>query len=244
MISAPMLNVDSVSIHFGSVRACDGIDLAIGAGEVVGIIGPNGSGKTTLLRGIAGHQRLTDGRVVFRGDDVTGHATDRLARSGLVMTSQNQMVFPGVRVDEALELAKACSPRREHSARSVDAVELLRIESVLQVLVGELPLGRLRMVGIALALMAEPALLLLDEPGAGLNDEESSVLADAIRNLCSSGITVGIVDHDMSLMTAICDRVYVLDAGQNLRSGRTGDVLSDPVVVAAYLGNPIETSAS
>ncbi|GAA0965650.1 ABC transporter ATP-binding protein [Acrocarpospora macrocephala] len=240
----PLLEATGLTMHYGAVKACTDLDVQIRGGEILGIIGPNGSGKSTLLKMLAGHLRPTAGSIRLRGSDVTRWKTDRLARAGLVMTSQNQMVFGGVSVREALQIGEACRrDTRNAGLTTAQIVEMLHLGEVLDDTVEELPLGYLRRVGIALAIGVQPDILLLDEPAAGLNDEETESLRELILRLREAGLTVGIVDHDMTLMVALCDRVIVLDVGQILAQGEPHDVIKDPAVIDAYLGSPLSFDA-
>jgi branched-chain amino acid transport system ATP-binding protein len=236
-----LLEAQGVTKSFGAVRACDGVDIQVFPDEILGIIGPNGSGKSTLLRMLAGAIRPTSGKILWRGTDVTKWGIDRVARSGLLMTSQNQMVFGGVSVREALEIATTCRSHGRQAPRlSGDAlVDLVELGPVLNEIALDLPFGYLRRLGIALALAVQPALLLLDEPAAGLNEAETGSMSALIRQLRDEGIAIGIVDHDMTLMVSLCDRVVVMDAGKKLTEGTPRDVLTDPVVIEVYLGSPL-----
>ncbi|WP_214105924.1 ABC transporter ATP-binding protein [Acrocarpospora catenulata] len=238
-----LLRGAGVTVRFGALVACDAVDIDIVAGEILGIIGPNGSGKSTLLRALSSVHPPTQGSVFWHGREVTGWKVDKLARHGLVMASQNQMVFGGVTVREALAIAHSCRPKgkRIDEALAGDRlVALVGLEAVLDALASDLPLGYLRRLGIGIALAAQPELLLLDEPGAGLNDFETRELKSLLLTLRDLGVTVGIVDHDMTLMVSMCDRVVVLDAGKKLVEGPPQEVMKDPRVIEAYLGTPME----
>ncbi|OUS92115.1 ABC transporter ATP-binding protein [Rhodococcus sp. NCIMB 12038] len=244
---SPLAAARGLTMDFGTVKACNGIDIDIDGSEIVGIVGPNGSGKSTLLKMLAGQLRPTSGDVHFCGQNVTKWKTDRRARAGLIMASQNQMVFGGVSVRDALSIGAACHaappPGTQRRVELADLIEMLHLSDVLDETVDELPLGYLRRVGIALAVSAQPQLLLLDEPAAGLNDEETEALRQLILQLRDGGLSVGIVDHDMNLMVTLCDRVVVLDLGRILAQGDPITVMNDQSVVDAYLGSPLALTA-
>lgn len=238
-----LLSGRNIVVKFGALAACDDISVDLVDGEILGIIGPNGSGKTTLLRALCSVHPPTSGKVFWKGEDVTGKPVDQMARRGLVLASQNQMVFEGVRVVEAMEIAHSCRARnREVSEELIgeNLIELVGLTEVKDSLASELPLGYLRRLGIGLALSAQPDLLFLDEPAAGLNEYESEELKELLFHLRRDlGITIGIVDHDMRLISSMCDRVIVLDTGKLLFEGTPRDALNDPEVTKAYLGSPI-----
>jgi ABC-type branched-subunit amino acid transport system ATPase component len=239
----PILELADVTVEFGAVRACDGISFTADAGELIAIVGPNGSGKTTLFRAICGDVRATGGRVTWFGQDITRWPTDRIARAGLVRTFQQSMVFGSVSVRENMRMATACAAGGAHQEQRPDlpttADEVLAftgLDSVSDVLAGSLPTGLLRIVGIAVALVARPALLLLDEPAAGLNAEEAARLGALLRRVHGAGATLAVVDHDMSFILPLCERLIVLDTGKKLIEGNPAEVLKHEDVVRVYLG--------
>jgi branched-chain amino acid transport system permease protein len=208
-----LLEATGVKRWFGANRALDGVDLTVRSGEIRGLIGPNGSGKTTLLNCISGFLPLTGGAVTYRGHRVDGRGPDRIARLGLVRTFQEPEVFASFTVRETCELS-----------------------AVADAPVTELPYGQLRLLGVLAAIACRPFVLLLDEPAAGLATPDAAALRDQILSARDLGVTVVVVDHDMSFLLPICDRVTVLDGGEKLAEGDAEGIARDPSVIAAYLG--------
>jgi branched-chain amino acid transport system ATP-binding protein len=247
-----LLSLDAVTQRFGGLVALDAVSLEIAAGGVTAIIGPNGAGKTTLFNVIAGFRAPTEGRVVFGGADITALAPERIARRGLVRTFQLVQLFETLTVLENVKvgrhlhtgggLVSALIPLR---ARAIEA-EVERVARDLLArtglsaqagtLAGALPYGQKRLLEIARALAAEPKLLLLDEPAAGLNRGETTRLAELIRAITASGVTVLLIEHDMSFVMNIADRVAVLDFGKLIAQGTPAEVQKNKDVIAAYLG--------
>jgi ABC-type branched-subunit amino acid transport system ATPase component len=211
------------------------------AGEIRGVIGPNGSGKTTLLNCVSGFMPSTAGTITYRGERVEDGSPDRLARSGLVRTFQEPAVFGSFTVGETCELLceTAASRTGLNDKLPADARELLAscgLDEVADVPVATLPYGRLRLLGVAAAIACRPHLLLLDEPAAGLTQVDAAALRGVILEARENGVTVVVIDHDMSFLLPICDRVTVLDGGFKLTEGEPDQVADDRAVIAAYLG--------
>jgi branched-chain amino acid transport system ATP-binding protein len=224
---------------FGGVVAVDGIDLAIGLDEIVGIVGPNGSGKTTLFNVVTGALKPSAGSVRWLGEEIGGMPAYQIARKGLVRTFQQAMSFPALSVRENVLIAHEHGARSGAHAMAPDALlRLVGLDGRQDEIAGSMPFGNLRRLGLALALAARPRLLLLDEPAAGLNDSETEQLADIIRRLPGLGVGVCLIDHDMNLMTSICERLIVLDFGAKIAEGRPETVLNDRKVMEVYLGAP------
>jgi branched-chain amino acid transport system permease protein len=237
----PVLEVVGVKRWFGANRALDGVDLTVEAGEIRGVIGPNGSGKTTLLNCVSGFLSLNAGVITYRGQRIEGRRADWLARQGLVRTFQEPEVFASFTVRETCELiVKAARPRSglNHRIPSTAGAMLSAcgLDPVADLPVPALPHGQLRLLGVVAAIASRPHLLLLDEPAAGLARGDATVLRDVLRRVRELGTTVVVVDHDMSFLLEICDRVTVLDSGRKLAEGDPTGIARDPAVIAAYLG--------
>ncbi len=245
----PLLVAQGITVRFGGLVAVDDVSVEASPGEVVGIIGPNGAGKTTLFGAIAGSLRPERGTVRFGGADVTSWPSHRRARAGVGRTFQRLEVFGSMSVRENLAFATeaaalASRPTRlfgRERHRRPDVVEAALDDLGLRDVAGEraadLPPGTARVVELGRALCAQPSLLLLDEPSSGLDVSETAALAghvvDAVR---SRGIGVVLIEHDMTMVLGICERLYVLDFGRCIAEGSTKAVAALPAVREAYLG--------
>jgi ABC-type branched-subunit amino acid transport system ATPase component len=234
------LQVRGLTKNFGGVRALRGVDLAVGVGETVGLIGPNGSGKTTLVNCVSRVLAATSGHVVLDGRDVSRWSRPRRARAGLGRTYQSLRLFRELTIAENVECGLVRLGHHRSWARRSRVAEELEAHGLLEmshVTVGDLPYGLQRRVELARTLVAEPRVLLLDEPAAGLGHEETEDLRDLlVRTRQRLGLSVVIIDHDVSLIMAISDRITVLHEGAVLFSGLPAEVANDPAVISAYLG--------
>jgi branched-chain amino acid transport system ATP-binding protein len=226
-------------VHFGGLRAIDGVDLRVDRGEIFGLIGPNGAGKTTLVNALTGFQPPTAGRVYVDDTDVTGWRPARLARVGVVRTFQNVRLYARLTVRQNLELGAIGVGERRATARAFadELLERLALGSHAHADAEGLPHGIERRVAIARALAARPAFLLLDEPAAGLNESESADLVatlSAVRADFGCGLLV--IEHDMSVIMRLCERIQVLDHGRTISLGTPAEVRADEAVLTAYLG--------
>ena len=238
------LQITGLRKEFGGVVALAGVDVSIELDRIVGIIGPNGSGKTTLFNVVAGVHRPTSGRVLWQGKDITGKPAYQIARMGIVRTFQQAMSYRGLSVRENVRIAS------EHG-RSYGGVARPKWDSPDEILAfvglaglgnemaGSMPFGNLRRLGVAVALAANPLLLLLDEPAAGLSENEIAELMELILRFPRMGIGVCLIDHDMFLMSTLCERLVVLNFGTKIAEGPPNIVLNDPKVMEVYLGNEI-----
>lgn len=245
---ATLLEVDALRIQYGGVRAIDDVSFRIPSGSIVGLIGPNGAGKTSLVDGLTGAHRPASGHVRFDGVDVTGHTAHRLARRGLTRTFQSVELFDDLTVEENLlvaaerpsllqALGQIVAPlRRPGAEAALWAAEAVEITDILARFPRELSHGQRKLVGVARALAGHPSLLLLDEPAAGLDTDETALLGKRLRNLPGRGITLLLIDHDMSLVLEICDHILVIDFGRLIAEGTPDKIRTDPRVVDAYLG--------
>ena len=241
------LRLDSVTRHFGGLRAVDAVSLTVRAGERRALIGPNGAGKTTLFNLVAGVLPVTAGSIRLFGEDVTRAPAHRRAARGLARTFQITNLFPGLTVIENCVLAVqaltpvkfsmlrpvAGYPRLHERARAMLAA--VGLETVDEVLVANLSHGEQRQLEIALALAGQPRLLLLDEPTAGLSPAESRLMADLLAGL-DPAITVLMIEHDMDIALALASHVTVLHYGRVIADGTREEIRADPQVREIYLG--------
>ena len=236
------LEINGLRKKFGGVVAIDGVDIAIDDG-ITGIIGPNGSGKTTLFNVVTGVHKPTAGRVVWRGDDITGQPAYRIARRGLVRTFQQAMSYAGLSVRDNVRIGsehgREVSDGKKRWRDPEDILRFVGLAGREEEIAGSLSFGSLRRLGIAVALATEPLMLLLDEPAAGLSDSEATELRELILQFPEMGIGVCLIDHDMALMGAVCTRFVVLNFGTKIAEGPPEVVLKDPKVLEVYLGGEV-----
>ena len=249
-----VFSVSDLSLRFGGVQAIGNVSFSVEQGEVFAIIGPNGAGKTSILNVITRVFDPTQGRVVFEGQDITALPRHKVVHSGIGRTFQNIELFEGGTVLDNLLLGRHRFPHGSFASqwlwtpavRAAEAASRDQVEDVIQLLdlmpyrnspVAGLPYGVRKVVELARALTTQPRLLLLDEPASGLNPEETRELAFWIDDIQKDlGITVIMVEHDMSLVSEAADRVLCMNMGQVLALGTPAEVQSDPAVIAAYLG--------
>jgi branched-chain amino acid transport system ATP-binding protein len=250
----PLLEVDGVSVRFGAVQALSRVSVDVRRGEILAIIGPNGAGKTTLLNVISGFYQPYEGRILFEGRDRTHLRAPDVAALGVARTFQNVALFRGMTVLdnimtgrllrmrgsflwEALYWGPARRQELEHRAFAERVIDFLEIQAIRKTPAGRLPYGLQKRVELARALAAEPTLLLLDEPMAGMNVEEKEDMCRFILDVNDEfGTTIALIEHDMSVVMDISDRVAVLDYGRKIAEGPPDAVRADPAVIAAYLG--------
>jgi ABC-type branched-subunit amino acid transport system ATPase component/ABC-type branched-subunit amino acid transport system permease subunit len=254
------VEINAVSKNFGGVRALDGVSMTVKAGSIHGLIGPNGSGKSTLLNLVSGIYRPTEGAIRYGGVRLSGLSAFRVARQDVARTFQHPVLVDEMTVLEsvlagsrnalgvgwlraALGTPGARRRERAHVTEAVQLLERLGLGDLLHREVGDLPFGRRRMVELARALVARPRLLMLDEPAAGLGEHELESLADVVRDLRSSGMTVILVEHHMDFIMSLVDECSVLDGGRVIFRGNPAETLASPAVRKAYLGTagPLDT---
>ena len=246
-----ILEVRNLSRSFGGLVAVSDLSFSVGEGEIRGLIGPNGAGKTTTFNVISGFYPPSTGRVLFRGEDVSGMRTSAIAARGLVRTFQATTLFQELTVLENVlvgcHLHARTGPlqaliggnRRQEAAARNKAIGILDFFGL-----GErgsdpamsLPHGLQRALGVAVAFAADPGLLLLDEPFTGMNPEETRRMMEIVRKVRDRGITLLLVEHDMQAVMGLCDRITVLDFGRLLTEGTPDEVRRHPGVIEAYLG--------
>jgi len=245
------LEVDNVSIRFGGLQALQDVSLTLEEGELLAIVGPNGAGKSTLFNVASGFYEPTAGEVRFYGRKITGMPPHQVARLGAVRTFQNLGVFDTLTVLESVCVAKHrmlleprdmkvirnfLMPWREAVEEAEELIRFVGLEGREHELCYNLPYGDQKRLEIARSLGSKPKVLMLDEPAAGLNNDEKVEIRKVIRNVIGLGISVLLVEHDVKLVTDISDRVVVLNYGKVIAEGEPKTVMSDPKVVAAYIG--------
>jgi branched-chain amino acid transport system ATP-binding protein len=234
-----VLQVQGVSVHFQGLKALDRVDLSLSQGEVLGLLGPNGAGKTTLINVMTGYVRPSEGRMLLGGEEVSGITPEALARRGVVRTFQSVRLFRRLSVLENVEIAAlTLHPRRAHARDAARRVlAFIGLEQFAHRRAGALAYADERRVGIARALALEPRFLLLDEPAAGMTEAECEALSHLIAQLPQRlGCGVLLIEHNVSVVIAVCRDIHVLDNGRTLAVGAIDTVRKDPAVIAAYLG--------
>jgi sulfate-transporting ATPase len=233
--AATQLVITGLTVSFGGVKAVTGVDLNVGAGELVGLIGPNGAGKSTFIDAVTGFVKPASGHVGFADRTTTGWAPSRLAHAGLVRTFQHLELFDDLTVAENVAIAARAS-QRGSSAAAERAIKLCELHDIAHLLVTQVPAGRRRLVALARALAASPLILLADEPAAGLDSHESADFGTVLRGLADEGLGILLIEHDMNLVLSTCDRIAVLVSGSKLTEGPPAEVRTNEAVISAYLG--------
>lgn len=249
-----ILDIDHLSISFGGLKAVYDFNVSIEAGELYGLIGPNGAGKTTVFNLLTGVYKPDEGIIRLDGEDITGHATAQINKDGVARTFQNIRLFNKLSVIDnvkaglhhrfpystfagVLRLPAYRKAEREMDEEAMKLLKVFDLDAYCTQLASNLPYGAQRKLEIARAVATKPKLLLLDEPAAGMNPNETQELMDTIRFIRDEfKLTVLLIEHDMRLVSGICDRITVLNFGRILAEGNTKDVLNDPEVVKAYIG--------
>ncbi len=241
------LRASAVSRSFEGVQALKDVNLELHSREVVGLVGPNGAGKSTLVNVLTGFDLPNSGTVELRDRDITGWSAHRRARSGLIRTFQHSRSLRGLSVRENVEIAAlGVGVRlREARRRAGELLERLSLTDLADAPAGSLAQGDERRLGVARALVTEPAFVLMDEPAAGLPEAEVPEFADVVRSVRDDHRAgVLLIDHNMALVMGVCDRIHVLDQGRTLAAGTPAEIRGDLNVAAAYLGETaVETDA-
>ena len=249
-----LLEVKNLGISFGGLRAVDDFSVQIKKGQMYGLIGPNGAGKTTIFNLLTGVYKPTDGRIILDGKDIVGMKTMNINHAGIARTFQNIRLFSNLTVLEnvsvglhnqyeysgatgILRLPLFFKKEKEIAARAMELLKVFDLEKEADLLASNLPYGKQRKLEIARALATKPKLLLLDEPAAGMNPNETKELMDTIRFVRDEfDMTILLIEHDMKLVSGICEELTVLNFGRVLAQGKTNEVLNNPQVVTAFLG--------
>ena len=249
-----MLDVKNLSISFGGLKAVDDFSITIEKGQLYGLIGPNGAGKTTIFNLLTGVYKPDGGRILLDGKDITGHKAIQINQAGIARTFQNIRLFKELSVLDnvkvglhyhhkystlsgILRLPSYYKVEKEMDERAMELLKVFDLDKEFDYKASNLPYGKQRKLEIARALATEPKLLLLDEPAAGMNPNETAELMKTIRFVRDHfDMTVLLIEHDMKLVSGICERLTVLNFGHMLAEGPTSEVLSNPEVIKAYLG--------
>ena len=250
----PILTAENVTMRFGGVTAVSDLSLKVDEGSIVGVIGPNGAGKTTLFNVLSGFYTPQEGDVRFAGKSIRGRKPLEICRMGMARTFQNIRLFKELTVldnvkvglhnhhhystiEGILRLPNYRKVEKEMNEKAMELLKVFDLEKFALYKAANLPYGQQRKLEIARALATDPKLLLLDEPAAGMNPNETGELMDMIRFVRDEfHMTILLIEHDMKLVSGICEELTVLNFGEVLAQGKTTDVLNDPQVIKAYLG--------
>ena len=250
----PVLKCQHLGIQFGGLKAVDDFNMEIGESELVGLIGPNGAGKTTVFNLITGVYKPTEGSLYLNGERMNGKKTHQIVHAGIARTFQNIRLFKNMSVldnvkaglhnhtnytaiEGALRLPRYFKEEKRITAKALELLKVFELDGEAQQLAANLPYGKQRKLEIARALATDPKLLLLDEPAAGMNPNETAELMNTIHFVRDEfKMTILLIEHDMKLVSGICEELTVLNFGQELAQGETSAVLNDPKVITAYLG--------
>lgn len=249
-----LLETKNLGISFGGLRAVNEFDISVEKGELYGLIGPNGAGKTTIFNLLTGVYQPDEGAILLDGVNLTGKKTIEICKAGVARTFQNIRLFndmpvldnvkaglhnhyPYSTIEGILRLPRYYKVEKEMNAKAMELLQVFGLEAYADYQAENLPYGQQRKLEIARAMATEPKLLLLDEPAAGMNPNETKELMDTIRFVRDHfDMTILLIEHDMKLVSGICEKLTVLNFGEVLAQGDTQEVLNDPEVIKAYLG--------
>jgi branched-chain amino acid transport system ATP-binding protein len=252
-----LLQLDQATIKFGGLIAVNSVSFELQKGDLFGLIGPNGAGKTTCFNLITGVYTPTSGRILFNGKDITGTPSNKIAKLGISRTFQNIRLYPSLSVLENVVvgaflrhhtglfssvayLPSAIKETDELQQQALKLLDVLNLRQVANVRSADLAYGMQRRLEIARAMATQPQLLLLDEPAAGMNPQEKEELNVMVKKIRDEhGQTVLLIEHDMRFVMSLCERIVVLDHGEEIAAGPPSEIRNDPKVIAAYLGEAV-----
>ena len=249
-----LLEVKNLGISFGGLRAVDNFNINIEKGQLYGLIGPNGAGKTTIFNLLTGVYQPTDGTILLDGKELVGKGPDKICQAGVARTFQNIRLFSDMTVldnvkvafyhrvkytfwDGIFRLPRYFKKEKQMDEMALNILKVFELDQFAHYNASNLPYGQQRKLEIARAIATEPKLLLLDEPAAGMNPNETAELMDTIQLIREKyNVTILLIEHDMKLVSGICEKIFVLNFGTELANGNPEEVLNNPEVITAYLG--------
>ncbi|MEY4880771.1 MAG: hypothetical protein RLZ87_199 [Armatimonadota bacterium] len=252
-----LLTLNEATIKFGGLVAVNSVSFSLETGDLFGLIGPNGAGKTTCFNIITGVYAPTSGKIHFDGKDITGTPSNKIAKLGICRTFQNIRLFSSMNAIENVVvggflrhestlgsalgyLPSAIKETNKLRSQAMELLDLVNLADVAESRSRDLPYGKQRRLEIARALATQPKLLLLDEPAAGMNPQEKMELLEMVRKIRDElSITVLVIEHDMKFVMNLCERILVLDHGEEMAQGPPSEIRNDPKVIAAYLGEAV-----
>lgn len=255
-----LLKTTDLSIVFGGLKAVSDLNLEINSGELLGLIGPNGAGKTTAFNLLTGVYQPTTGDITFDGKSIVGLKTHQVTQRGIARTFQNIRLFSDLTVLDNVKIAyhfhvkygvfesivrmgRYMKEEEDIERKAIDFLKIFGLDGKKDEIARNLPYGEQRRLEIARALAAQPKLLLLDEPAAGMNPQETQQLMEMIRWIREEfKLTILLIEHDMSLVMGVCERIYVLDYGSVIAHGNPQEIRNNPRVIEAYLGEEVEVT--